>query len=217
MKTPLVLVLVLVLAIGAGWCPARAEETVVDCTKSVNITTWGNNCCLMEAVYNLTAEDFRALNPGLICKRLRKSDQVCVAGTPAPPANGTVVVCTKEIALAKRMRCKTVRQNWNVPIKKFAALNPNLPCDAKMRLGTKVCVKGDVVSADSVVPIVYPRRLAAEERSEQCTALASSTCRATVNDANCAVCRPDFAGCFACKDGYIRRGGICKVPRRRRR
>ncbi|GJP54059.1 hypothetical protein CLOM_g13175 [Closterium sp. NIES-68] len=78
-------------------------------------------------------------NPGLSCKRLFKSQQICLEMIPASTTS-SAVQCGQSVAVLIGDTCASLATKYIISTSTFVTLNPGLNCSSTLTVGSYVCV-----------------------------------------------------------------------------
>ncbi|GJP54065.1 hypothetical protein CLOM_g13180 [Closterium sp. NIES-68] len=109
------------------------------CTSSYTVRPPDTCTSIANTYFGGSLTSLLANNPGLSCKRLFKSQQIClqmVAAAAAPSASQ----CGQSVAVVTGDTCASVAVKYAVDINAFLSLNPGINCNVNLVVGTYVCV-----------------------------------------------------------------------------
>ncbi|CAI7733039.1 unnamed protein product [Closterium sp. NIES-53] len=118
------------------------------CTNTYTVRPQDSCTSIANAYFNGSLTSLMASNPGLSCKRLFKSEQICLQMVTASTTS-SAVQCGQSVDVVTGDTCASVALKYSVDYAIVVSLNPAVNCNSTLAVGSSLCVasKSDLVRA----------------------------------------------------------------------
>ncbi|CAI7815404.1 unnamed protein product [Closterium sp. NIES-54] len=119
------------------------------CTNTYTVRPQDSCTSIANAYFNGSLTSLMASNPGLSCKRLFKSEQICLQMVTASTTS-SAVQCGQSVDVVTGDTCASVALKYSVDYAIVVSLNPAVNCNSTLAVGSSLCVasKSDLTSLD---------------------------------------------------------------------
>ncbi|CAI5484272.1 unnamed protein product [Closterium sp. Yama58-4] len=109
------------------------------CTNTYTVRPSDTCLSIANAYFNGSLTSFTAINPGVSCKRLFKSQQVCLQMISAS-STSSATPCGQSVPVAMGDTCASLSNKYVISTSSFVNLNPGINCNNPLIVGSYVCV-----------------------------------------------------------------------------
>ncbi|CAI5484285.1 unnamed protein product [Closterium sp. Yama58-4] len=109
------------------------------CTNTYTVRHSDTCTSVANTFFNGSLTSLMASNPGLSCKRLFKSQQICLQMVTASTTS-SALQCGQSVVVVMGDNCASVAVKYSVDGATFALLNPGVNCNSNLAVGSYVCV-----------------------------------------------------------------------------
>ncbi|CAI5953893.1 unnamed protein product [Closterium sp. NIES-65] len=109
------------------------------CTNTYTVRPSDTCTSVANTFFNGSLSSFMESNPGLSCKHLFKSQQVCLQMVTASTTS-SAPQCGHSVAVVIGDTCASVAVKYSIDSATFASLNPGVDCNSNLSVGSYVCV-----------------------------------------------------------------------------
>ncbi|CAI5998940.1 unnamed protein product [Closterium sp. NIES-64] len=109
------------------------------CTNTYTVRPSDTCSSIANAYFSGSLTALGAINPGLSCKRLFKSQQVCLQMVSAS-STSSATQCGQSVAVAMGDTCASLSVKYVISTSTFVNLNPGINCNSALVVGSYVCV-----------------------------------------------------------------------------
>ncbi|CAI7830133.1 unnamed protein product [Closterium sp. NIES-53] len=118
------------------------------CTNTYTVRPSDTCTSVANTFFNGSLTSLMASNPGLSCKRLFKSQQICLLMVTASTTS-SAPQCGQSVFVVVGDTCASVAVKYSVESATFASLNPGVNCNINLAVGSYVCVAPTAPSGDT--------------------------------------------------------------------
>ncbi|CAI7816405.1 unnamed protein product [Closterium sp. NIES-53] len=118
------------------------------CTNTYTVRPQDSCTSIANAYFNGSLTSLMASNPGLSCKRLFKSEQICLQMvTASTTSSATSLDCTGWYRVMQGDTCPSIWNAANLTMSMFLSINPGIQCQAPyLVVGQQVCIDSPVLT-----------------------------------------------------------------------